>query len=368
MSSHYQRLVALCALACAGTVPVQADAVADFYKGRTVTVVVSSSAAGGYDTVARAVARHIGKHVPGNPAFIVRNMPGAGGMTATNFLYNNADKDGSVIGLVQNNTPFEPLFGTREARYEPVKFNWLGTPSVETAMVLLWHAVPVNSVEDLRRREVAVGVSGANSTPAFFARLLNATLGTRLKAINGYPGQNEVLLAMERRELDGHPSAFFSSVRSTRPTWLREKTAKAIVQYGPEKIAELADVPFAPDLVASEDDKLVMQAAFAPLALGRPFLAPPGVPAERVAALRKAFAATMVDPEFLAESEKNRTWAERAAHRRATARGDGARLPKPAARARPAAAAEQPVTLVSRFRSSHHCAAPSFAKFGIEGH
>jgi tripartite-type tricarboxylate transporter receptor subunit TctC len=292
----------LCVLAC--TTPAKADAVADFYKGKAVTVVVSSSAAGGYDTIARAVARHMGKHMPGNPAFIVRNMPGAGGMTATNFLYNNADKDGSVIGLVQNNTPFEPLFGTKEARYDPVKFNWLGSPSSETAMVLLWHTVPVNSIAELKVREVAVGVSGANSTPAFFVRLLNATLGTRMKPINGYPGQNDVLLAMERRELDGHPSAFFSSVRSTRPNWLGDKTAKAIVQYGPEKLAELPDVPFAPDLVGNDEDRLLMQAAFAPLVLGRPFLMPPGLPAERVAALRQAFAATMTDPEFLAEGEK----------------------------------------------------------------
>ena len=299
-----RRLLMLCALVCASGSAAQADAVADFYKGRTVTVVVSSSAGGGYDTLARAVARHIGKHLPGHPVFVVRNMPGAGGMTASNFLFTNADKDGSVIGLVQNNTPFEPLFGTREARYDPVKFNWLGSPSVETAMVLLWHAVPVNSIEDLRQREVAVGVSGANSTPAFFTRLLNATLGTRMKAVNGYPGQNDVLLAMERRELDGHPSAFMSALTSTRPTWLRDKTAKAIVQYGPEKHAELGGVPFAPDLVSHAEDRLVMEAAFAPLALGRPFLAPPNVPAERVAALRAAFAATMADPAFLAEGER----------------------------------------------------------------
>jgi tripartite-type tricarboxylate transporter receptor subunit TctC len=299
-----RRLLALCALISTAGSPAQADAVADFYKGRTVTVVVSSSAGGGYDALARALARHIGKHVPGHPVFVVRNMPGAGGMTASNFLYNSADKDGSVIGLVQNNTPFEPLFGTREARYDPVKFNWLGSPSVETAIVLLWHAVPVNSIEELRQREVAVGVSGANSTPAFFTRLLNATLGTRIKAVNGYPGQNDVLLAMERRELDGHPSAFMSALSSTRPTWLRDKTAKAIVQYGPEKHPELAGVPFAPDLVGNAEDRLVMEAAVAPLALGRPFLAPPNVPAERVAALRAAFAATMADPAFLAEGER----------------------------------------------------------------
>jgi tripartite-type tricarboxylate transporter receptor subunit TctC len=231
-------------------------------------------------------------------------MPGAGGMTATNFLYNNADKDGSVIGLVQNNTPFEPLFATKEARYDPVRFNWLGSPSAETAMVLLWHAVPVSSVAELKAREVAVGVSGANSTPAFFTRLLNATLGTKMKPINGYPGQNDVLLAMERGEIDGHPSAFFSSVRSTRPNWLRNRTAKAIVQYGAQKLVELPDVPFAPDIVANDEDRVVMQAAFAPLALGRPFLMPPGVAPERVAALRAAFAATMADPDFMAEGER----------------------------------------------------------------
>ena len=304
MTSRHCRLLALCIVAGACLPQAKADVVAEFYQGRTVTVVVGSNTAGGYDTFARAVARYMGKHIPGSPTLIVRNMPGAGGMTAANFLYNNADKDGSVIGLVQNNTPFEPLFGTKEARYDPVRFNWLGSPSVETAMVLLWHAAPVNSVAELKAREVAVGVSGANSTPAFFTRLLNATLGTRMKPINGYPGQNDVLLAMERREIDGHPSAFFSSVRSTRPTWLRDKTAKAIVQYGAEKLAELPDVPFAPDLVGHDGDRLVMQAAFAPLALGRPLLMPPGVVAERVAALRAAFAATMADPDFLAEGER----------------------------------------------------------------
>jgi tripartite-type tricarboxylate transporter receptor subunit TctC len=304
MTSRHCRLLALGIVAGTCLPQAKADVVAEFYHGRTVTVVVGSNAAGGYDTFARAVARYMGKHIPGRPTLIVRNMPGAGGMTAANFLYNNADKDGSVIGLVQNNTPFEPLFGTKEARYDPVRFNWLGSPSVETAMVLLWHAAPVNSVAELREREVAVGVSGANSTPAFFTRLLNATLGTRMKPINGYPGQNDVLLAMERREIDGHPSAFFSSVRSTRPSWLRDKTAKAIVQYGAEKLAELPDVPFAPDLVGNDGDRQVMQAAFAPLALGRPLLMPPGVAAQRVAALRAAFAATMADPDFLAEGER----------------------------------------------------------------
>jgi tripartite-type tricarboxylate transporter receptor subunit TctC len=284
--------------------PAMADPVADFYKGKNVSFVVSTSSGGGYDTMARAIARFIGKHMPGNPTFIVRNMPGAGGIPAMNYLYNIAEKDGTVIGLVQNNTPLEPLFGTKEARYDATKMNWLGTPSFEVSMVLLWNKVPVNSIEDLKTKETNMGASGANSTPAFYTRLLNATLGTKMKLINGYPGQNDAFLAMERGELDGYPSVFYSALTSTRPNWLRDKQAKAIVQYGPERLKELGDVPFAPDLLTNGDDKLLMQTAFAPLALGRPLVTPPGLPADRLAALRKALADTLADPEFLADGEK----------------------------------------------------------------
>src|ERR1700684_317404 len=257
--------------------PVAADSIGDFYGGRTVTLIVSTSAAGGYDTLARAIARHISKHIAGNPTVIVRNMPGAGGLTATNYLFAAAERDGSVIGLIQNNPPFEPLFGTAEARFDPRQFNWLGTPSVETAMVLVYKTVPGFSLDDLRTRETAMGASGAISTPAFFARLFNATLGTRMKVIPGYPGQNDALVAMERGELDGYPSVFYSALSSTRPNWLADQTARAIVQYGPGKLRALGDVPFAPDLVTDPADKALMQAAFAPLSIGRPLLLPPGV-------------------------------------------------------------------------------------------
>ena len=170
-------------------------------------------------------------------------------------------------------------------------------------MVLVGKTVPVFSLDDLRRRETVMGASGANSTPAFFARLFNATLGTKMKVIPGYPGQNDALVAMERGELDGYPSVFYSALSSTRPTWLADGTARAIVQYGPAKLPQLDGVPFVPDLV-SGTDKLLLEAAFAPLSIGRPLLTPPGVPAERVAALRRALADTFADPEFLAESEK----------------------------------------------------------------
>ena len=294
------------ALAALCFVPASASAqpVADFYRSKTVTVVVSTSSGGGYDTLARTIARHIGRLIPGNPTVVVRNMPGAGGITAVNWLYNTAEKDGTVIGLVQNGTPLEPLFGTKAARYDATKFNWLGTPSYEVSMVLVWNTVPVNTVDDLRKRETTMGASGANSTPAFYTRLLNAMLGTRMKLIVGYPGQNDAFLAMERGELDGYPSVFYSALTSTRPTWLKEKKAKPIVQYGPQRLKELPQVPFATDLLTNEDDKLMMQAASAPQALGRPLLLPPDVPADRVAAMRKALADTFNDAQFKADAAK----------------------------------------------------------------
>jgi tripartite-type tricarboxylate transporter receptor subunit TctC len=292
---------------CAGAVlatSVRAEDLADFYKGKTITIVCSSSPGGGYDTLARAVARHLGKHIPGNPTVVVKNLPGAGGIVATNNLFNNAEKDGTVIGLVQNNTPFEPLFGTKNARYEPTKFNWLGSPSVETGILVVWSTVPVNSMDDIKKHPITVGAAGINSTPAFYTRLLNEVFGTQIKPIAGYPGQTEAFLAMERGELDGYPSVFYTTLQATKPEWLPQKKIKAIIQYGPEKEKELADVPYAPDLVTSAEDKILLEAAFAPLALGRPFLMPPGVPADRVTAMRKAMSDTFVDPEYVAEAIK----------------------------------------------------------------
>jgi tripartite-type tricarboxylate transporter receptor subunit TctC len=219
-----------CWLAWLGLLPAVADSIADFYGGRTVTLIVSTSAAGGYDTLARAIARHIGTHIAGHPTVIVRNMPGAGGLTATNYLYAAAEHDGSVLGLVQNNPPFEPLFGTPEARFDPRQFNWLGTPSVETAMVLVWKTVPVFTVDDLRTRETIMGGSGANSTPAFFARLFNATLGTKMKVIPGYPASSTAIRACStarcrRRGRPGSPTAPRARSCNTVPPSCRNSPA-----------------------------------------------------------------------------------------------------------------------------------------------
>ncbi|MDO9441996.1 MAG: tripartite tricarboxylate transporter substrate-binding protein [Beijerinckiaceae bacterium] len=294
----------------APTIASAADPIEDFYKGRTVSLVVSSSTGGGYDTLARMLTRYLTKHIPGQPTIVIRNMPGAGGIVATNHLYTIAPRDGSVIGAVQNNTPFEPLFGTKEATYDPTKFNWLGSPSVETSVLTIWHTSPVNSIQDAQTMELKMGSSGANSTPSFYGRLLNETLGLKLKLIVGYPGQNDALLAMERGELDGYPSVFYNSLMATRPNWLPQKQVKLLVQYGAEKLKELPDTPFIFDLLKNEDDSRLWRAAVGPIATGRPYLLPPGVPQERVDALRKAFWAAINDPEFLAEQAKARLGAD----------------------------------------------------------
>jgi tripartite-type tricarboxylate transporter receptor subunit TctC len=295
------------ALATAGAFcaqPAFAQSVADFYKGKTVTLLISSASGGGYDALARTIANHLGKFIPGSPAVIVKNMSGAGGIVATNYLYNVAARDGTVVGGVQNNTPFEPLFGTREAAYDPLKFNWLGTPSIEVAMLTVWHTAPVNTWQDVRTREITVASSGLHSTPSFYGRLLNETLGLKQRIIVGYESQSKAFLAMERGEVDGYPSVFYSSLMSTRPAWYRDKRVKILVQQGLEKEPAIPEVPFALDLVTNPDDKVLMVAAYAPLQSGRPYLLPPGVPADRVAAMGKALTDTFKDPDFVAEANK----------------------------------------------------------------
>jgi tripartite-type tricarboxylate transporter receptor subunit TctC len=291
-------------LISAAAQPACADTTADFYRGKTISMAVGGSEGGGYDTMARAVARFLGKHMPGNPSVVVRSMPGAGGLLATNYLYSTAPKDGTVIGLVQNNNPLAALFSSKEVRFDATKFNWLGTPSIEVALILVWRTVPVTSVEDLKTKVTTMGASGADSGQAFLGRLLNATLGTKMKIVHGYKGMNDIFLAMERGEIDGYPGVFYSALTSTRPAWLTDHSALILLQFGPQPLAELPNVPFASDLVTAPDDKLLMQAASARQELGRPLVMPPNVPEDRVAAVRKALADTFADPAFQAEAEK----------------------------------------------------------------
>jgi tripartite-type tricarboxylate transporter receptor subunit TctC len=276
----------------------------DFYAGKTITLVLSSAVGGGYDAMSRILAIHLARHIPGEPTIVVSNMPGAGGISATNYLFSVAPKDGTAIGGVQNNTPFEPLFGTTQARYVPTEFHWLGSPSVETGLIAVWHTVSVDSIEEIRTNEIIVGSTGANSTPTFYAKLINETLHTQMRIIVGYPGQVDAFNAMERGELDGVPSIFYSSLIATKPDWLRDNKVKLLLQYGPEREPDLPDVPFVMDLVTDPEDLALLRAGFAALALGRPYLMPPGVPADRVMVMRKAFMDTFNDEAFRRDANR----------------------------------------------------------------
>ena len=294
----------LAALAIAPTTQSHADAVADFYKGKDLRMVVSTTAGTGYDTYARAVARHLPRHMPGSPTIVVQNMPGAGGITAANYIYSVAPPDGTAFGMIQNTVPFEPLFENASARFDPMKMNWLGTPATEVGLYIVYRTSKVKTLRDAQMHETIAGTTGTASTPAFYGRLFNEILRTKTMLIGGYPGQLELLLSMEQGETNAMTSPFWSSLKVQRPTWYSQKIVSIIFQYGGAPHPELKDVPFAMDLVENTNDKILLTAASAPLGFGRPYAAPPAVPADRIAALRAAFAATFKDPQFLADCKK----------------------------------------------------------------
>ena len=276
----------------------------DFYAGKQMTLVASTESGSGYDLYARSVARWLPKHIAVNPTVIVQNMPGASGLRASNYLYNVAPKDGLTIGLVNNGNPFAALYGMTQAQFDPVKFNWLGSPTKETSVFLLWHTVPVNSLKDAKNRELILGSAGNATGGAFYSRILTTVFGLKIKNIAGYKGLAEALLAMERGENEGYASAFWSTLQSTRGDWIRDKKIKFMLRYSGDVQPGLEGVPLAEDLTANQDDKVLLQLVAAPFTLGRPMLAPPGVPADRVAILKKAIYDTVIDADFRADCDR----------------------------------------------------------------
>ena len=291
------------ALALVAT-PASADAVSDFYSGKTVTVYVGYSPGGGYDTYARTVARHIGNHIPGNPSVIVKNRPGAGSMLLTNELYNILPKDGTAIGIIGRGLPMEPLFGTPEAKYDPAKFTWIGSTNNEVSVCVSWHTSPVKKWQDLLTTPLIVGGTGPGADTDTFPRVMNNVLGTKLKLVTGYPGGNDVLLAMERGEVEGRCGYSWSSAKARKADWLAEGKMNILIQMSTGKHEDLPDVPLIMDLAKSQEDKDALELIYARQEFGRPFLAPPGVPADRAEALQTAFMATMKDPAFLDDAKK----------------------------------------------------------------
>src|SRR5215813_11877499 len=292
-------------LAIAPATAGHAQSPADFYKGKNIDLMIGYSVGGGYDVYARLFARHLGKHIPGNPMVTPKNMDGAGSLRLANWLFNVAPKDGLVFGTIGRGTGFDALLGSKTAQFDGTKFNWIGSANDEVSVCVVWNGRgKVTKFDDLLTQELAVGGTGAAADTDQFPRIINGVLGTKMKIITGYPGGNDVNLAMERGEVDGRCGWSWSSVRSTRPQWLDEKKITILVQLALHKHPDLPDIPVITDLAKRDEQRQVLQLIFARQALGRPYLAPPGVPADRVAMLRKAFMDTMADKEFLAEADK----------------------------------------------------------------
>lgn len=275
----------------------------DFYKDKQINLVVASSAGGGYDAMARMAARHWPRFMPGEPTVVVQNMPGAGGIRAANWLYNVAPKDGLTIGMINNTIVFDPVYGNKQAQFDARKFNWLGTPSQETGLLIVWHTVPVDNIEDARKRELIMGASGAGSTPAFFARVLSSLFDFKVKIIPGYKSQTDSFHAMEQGENDGNASPFWSSLRANYPHWLSEKKIKMLLYYGGVKNPEIP-APYALDLLNAPERRDVMELAQAGLTMGRPILAPPGVDRAKIDVMRKTLSALFADKGFTSECAK----------------------------------------------------------------
>src|SRR5215831_6291160 len=291
---------------CMALTAAQAQDVADFYKAKNVELYIGYSVGGGYDLWARVLARHLGDHIPGNPTIVVKNMEGAGSLRLANWLYRIGPKDGSVFGIIGRGTGFDPLLGNKAAQFDATKFTWIGSGNHEVSVCVSFEGrAGITKFDDLRTKEMTVGGTGASADTDQFPKVVNGVLGTKMKIVSGYPGGNDVVLAMERGELQGRCGWSWSSVKATHGSWITEKKLNILVQLSLQKHPELPDVPLIVDLARTDEDKQILRLIFARQVMGRPFLAPPGIPAERVDALRKAFMATITDPDFIADAEKS---------------------------------------------------------------
>jgi tripartite-type tricarboxylate transporter receptor subunit TctC len=283
-----------------------ADDVADFYKRKRITVFIGYTAGGGYDLYARTLARHIGRHIPGNPRMVAKNRPGAGSMIVTNEVYNTLPQDGTVLLTNGRGMATEPLFKNDQAKFDPRKMHWIGSMNNEVSVCAAWHTVPVKLWEDMTSRELIVGGTATGSDTDTFPTVLNNVLGTKLKLITGYPGGNDINFAIEKGEVEGRCGWSWSSVKSTRAKWLKDGKVNILLQMSTAKHPDMPEVPFVMDLAKTKKDLQVLKIIFARQMWGRPFLVGPGVPKARVAALRTAFDATMKDAKFLAEVKKQK--------------------------------------------------------------
>ena len=300
------RLVPVCVafVLALASMQASADPVADFYHGRNVTMVIGYSAAGGYDTYARVVAAHLGNHIPGHPTILPQNMEGAGSLRATNFLYSAAPKDGSVIGMVGRGMAMEPLIGRSHAKFDSRKFTWLGSGTNEVSTCISRRDSPVKTWADALAKPFTVGGQGSGSDPDVFAIVMRNVFGVKLRLVTGYPGTAELTLAIERGEVDGRCGWSYSSIKQQHPDWVAKHQVNILVQLALAKSPEMPDVPLITEFAKTDRQRQILHLVFSRQSMARPFLAPPGIPADRKQALRTAFDETMRDPAFLADAKK----------------------------------------------------------------
>ncbi len=291
-------------LAGAGSAPAWSQqSVEDFYKGKTLDMVIGYSPGGTYDLYARLVARFLGNYIPGKPNIVPRNMPGAGSRTATAWVYNVAPKDGTVLATSDQSLAVEQAMGDKQLKFDTTKLIYIGNPNSENNTTVTWHTSGIKTIEDAKQRQVVMGATGG-STSSQYPKAMNALLGTKFKIIIGYPGGNDINLAMEKGEVDGRGSNSWAAWKATRPDWLRDKKINILVQIGLAKAPDLPDVPLLMDLAKNDEDHAVLKLLSASGTIGRPVFTSPGVPPERVKALRAAFDAMVKDQAFLDEAKK----------------------------------------------------------------
>lgn len=281
-----------------------ADPVADFYHGRTLTLLISYTVGGGYDLYARLLAKFLGKYIPGNPLVVPQNMPGAGGLRASNYLYAAAPRDGSYIGTFSRSIPTMPLVNPGAANFDGRKFSWIGSMSGDTSLCLTGGKSSIRTVADMLEKPVVMGGQFAAADSDIYARLYKNIFGAKIRLVTGYPGTNEITLAMMRGEVDGICGLSWGTIKVAHPEWLKQKSVNFLVQAALKKDPDLTDVPLALDLVKDAQKRQMLFILFAPQAMGRPFAAPPGIAPERKAALGKAFDAAMKDPGLRAAAAK----------------------------------------------------------------
>jgi len=298
-------LASVC-LAAAADLPARADPVAEFYKDKTVTMVISTGVGGGYDRNARLVARHLTRFIPGNPTIIPKNMPGAGNVLAMNFMYNVAPKDGSAIAAVAQPVFLLQPLGTKGVQFDARHFGYLGSSNVNNTTLYAWHTAGFSKIEEVFERELILGGTGAGSGTAVFPIMMNNLLGTKFKLVMGYNTAPDVDLAVARGEVQARAGNNFESVMSSNPDWIRDKKIVFLLQFGLERDPGWPDVPLLTEIAKTEEQREVFKFYSAVIAIGRPFFTTPNVPPERLRALQAAFDATHNDPKFLEESSKQK--------------------------------------------------------------